>query len=166
MPKLIDCLSFEDVYSKYSEATLRKISRFTKDKAAASDLLQDIFIKMWRNWSTFDKTKGSLYAWIMVITTTTCIDYLRRNSTNQPLPQQIRDIGEASRPLQPDTFVARRELLRLAKNLSAAQREVLTLIYFKGLTQEEVAQRLNTPLGTIKSRQRAAILALRKMYAL
>jgi RNA polymerase sigma factor (sigma-70 family) len=166
MPNASDCLPFEDVYSKYAEATLRKIYRYTRDKAVASDLLQDIFLKMWRNWSAFDKNKGTLYTWIMIITTTTCIDYLRRNSTNQPLPQQIRDIGEASRPIQPEAFVARRELLRLAGRLSPAQCEVLMLIYFKGLTQDEVAQHLNTPLGTIKSRQRSAILALRKMYAM
>lgn len=166
MPTTAPCLSFETVYTNYSGATLRKIARYTKDEAVARDLLQDIFIKMWRNWSAFDDTKGSLYTWIMVITTNTCIDYLRRSSVNRPLPHQALAIGEASRPLHPDAFVAQRELLRLARSLKAPQREVLTLIYYKGLTQEEVARLLDTPLGTIKSRQRAAIIALRKIYRL
>jgi RNA polymerase sigma factor (sigma-70 family) len=158
------CLSFETVYTNYSGATLRKIARYTKDEAIARDLLQDIFLKLWCNWSAFDDTKGTLYTWIMVVTTSTCIDYLRRNSTSRYRTQRTNAIGELLSPLHPDTFIARGELLRLARSLSLVQREVLTLIYYKGLTQEEVAHLLHIPLGTIKSRQRAAIIALRKMY--
>jgi RNA polymerase sigma factor (sigma-70 family) len=165
MPTTTHPRSFDDVCLNYSCAMLRIIRHYIKNPNLEKDVHQEVLLKLWRKWPTYDQQKGSLFTWITVITTTTCIDHLRKVHGKVLLGEQGRGLGEAERKMaETDLFNIRCELFRLTARLSANQRDVVKVIYFKGLTQDEAARLLHLPLGTVKSRQRAAILALRKMY--
>jgi RNA polymerase sigma factor (sigma-70 family) len=157
--------SFDDVCLSYSRAILRIIHHYFKNPNLEKDVHQEVLLKMWRKWPTYDQKKGSLFTWITVITTTICIDYLRKVHGKVWLGGQDRGLGEAEKKMaETDLFSIRCELFRLTARLSANQRDVVRVIYFMGLTQDEAASILHLPLGTVKSRHRAAIHALRKMY--
>jgi RNA polymerase sigma-70 factor (ECF subfamily) len=165
MPTPASLPSFNDVCLNYSAAILTIIRRYIRDVTVEKDLHQEVLLKMWRNWATFDRERGGLYTWINIITTHICIDYLRKTRGKKLRYYEDRDLKEADKlPLEADSGMHRRELIRLAGTLSPSQREVIVLVYFKGHTQYEASRLLKVPLGTLKSRQRAALLALRKMY--
>jgi RNA polymerase sigma-70 factor, ECF subfamily len=157
--------SFDDVCLNYSRAMLRIIRHYIRNQSLEKDVHQEVLLKLWRKWPSYDQKKGSLFTWITVITTTICIDHLRKVHGKVLLDIQDRGLAEAENKLaETDLFNIRCELFRLTARLSANQQDVVKVIYFNGLTQDEAARLLHLPVGTVKSRQRAAILALRKMY--
>jgi RNA polymerase sigma-70 factor (ECF subfamily) len=165
MPIRAPSVSFKDVCLNYSVAIRSIIRRHIGDLTVEKDLHQEVLLKMWKNWETFDCKKGALYTWISIITTHICIDYLRKIRRKKLLYQQDQDLKEAAKlPVEADSGVYRRELMRLACNLSPGQREVIVMIFFKGHTQNETSRLLKVPLGTVKTRYRSALHSLRKMY--
>jgi RNA polymerase sigma factor (sigma-70 family) len=165
MPTPASLPSFENVCLNYSTAILTIIRRYNRDITVEKDLHQEVLLKLWRNWATFDRKRGGLFTWISIITTHICIDHLRKTRRTKLLDQQDPDLKEAAKlPGEADSAIHRHELMRLAGILSPGQRDVIVTIYFKGHTQHETSRLLNVPLGTVKSRQRSALLSLRKMY--
>lgn len=162
-PSRLPC--FEDVCSDYSAAILAIIRRFNRDGTVEKDLHQEVLLKMWTHWASFDQERAGLYAWVAIITTHICIDYLRKKLRRKQLDQKHSDLKESAKTsCDPDSALHRHELMHLAGILSPGQRDVIVMIYFKGHTQNEASRLLKVPLGTVKSRQQAALLALRKMY--
>jgi RNA polymerase sigma-70 factor (ECF subfamily) len=140
--------------------------RITGDEAAAQDAVQDAFVSIWRNASRFDAQRASARSWMLAIAHHRAIDAVRRRRQLGALP----DPNAAAAPaalIRPDVWtevVARLDaatVRRALDRLSAVQREVLELAYFGGLTQQDIAARTGTPLGTVKSRARLGLLALR-----
>jgi RNA polymerase sigma-70 factor, ECF subfamily len=165
MPTLAPFPTFENVCLNYSAAIFTIIRRFNRDATVEKDLHQEVLLKMWRNWSTFNRDRGALFTWISIITTHTCIDHFRKTRRMKQLDQQDPDLEAAAKlPGEADPAIHRHELMRLACILSPGQRDVIVTIYFKGHTQNEASRLLKVPLGTVKSRQRSALLSLRKMY--
>ena len=159
--------NFETVSTAYSQAIRKRIRCYVQDPAIVKDLQQEVLIKIWRKLPGFDHTKGSLFTWITIITIHTCIDHLRameRQITSIRYPNETEEFLEKA--CEPDQRLQRRELLLFADKLSSCQKKILILIYFRGYTQSEVAVLLNLPLGTVKTRQRTAIIALRKMFTI
>lgn len=165
MPTPASLSSFEDVCSNYAAAILTIIRRFNKNVSVEKDLHQEVLLKMWRNWESFDRTRGALYTWISIITTHICIDYLRKSRRMKLLEEKEPDSKEAAEvPVEADPTMHRHELMQLTGVLSPRQRDVIVMIYLEGHTQDEASRLLKLPLGTVKSRQRSAIISLRKMY--
>lgn len=165
MPTHTSLPTFENVCLNYSAAILTIIRRLIRDVTVEKDLQQEVLLKMWRNWTTFDREKGGLFTWISIITTHICIDYLRKTRRTKLLDQQGPDLKDAANPqAETNSAIHRYELMHLAAILSQGQRDVIVMIYFKGHTQNEASRLLKVPLGTVKSRQRSALLSLRKMY--
>jgi RNA polymerase sigma-70 factor (ECF subfamily) len=134
--------------------------RYLGDRGTAEELVQDVFISVWKNAARFDPARASFATWLYRITRNRATDLIRRNArvrtvTNEPLlePGEIDPSGALSRRF--DAAVA------LAQ-LSPVHGEVLVLAYFRGLSQCEIFERTNTPLGTVKSRTTAALRALRE----
>jgi RNA polymerase sigma-70 factor (ECF subfamily) len=121
-----------------------------------------VLIKIWKKLPSYDGTKGTLFSWIATITTNTCIDYLRAFNRRVMIREKTDIDTEGTGLVEPD-FHIRGELLWLTDKLSSSQKDVVIMIYFRGHTQSEAARLLKLPLGTVKTRQRSAILALRKM---
>lgn len=151
------------IYDAYSGALFGVIMKMMKDEELGRDLLQECFVKIWKNHGKYDSAKGSLYTWMLNLTRNNCIDYLRsKRNKNQ---QQNRGLDTFVYHLHSDTsfdpnHIGIRDLLQ---SLPPEQREVLELSYFEGFTQKEISEEYDIPLGTVKSRAKAALDKLRKI---
>ena len=158
--------ALEELYDRYRTMAYSIALRITGDAGAAEDVVQDAFLGVWRHADRYAEGRGSVKTWLLSIVHHRSVDAVRRRRPTTELPEP-----EASPPRQlilPDvwTEVAGRidaETVRVALSaLSDVQREALELAYFGGLTQTEIAERTRTPLGTVKSRMRLGLLAMRR----
>ena len=148
------------------------LARSALGAPAAEEIVQETFVRVWSRASTYAPEKGSLNAWIMRIARNLIIDELRRRksrpSTRRLAWESIEDTEERIAS-EPDEEVWRTELRAAVRaacdELSSDQKAVIALAYFGGLTQSEVARELGIPLGTVKTRTRAALFKLRNIMA-
>jgi len=140
--------------------------RITSDAALAEDVVQDAFLGAWRNAGRYVAGRGSVKTWLLSIVHHRAVDAIRRRRPTTELPE--RDATPPAALTIPDIWpeVAGRldavEVQGALAALSGVQREALELAYFGGLTQQEIAARTGTPLGTVKSRMRLGLLAMRR----
>lgn len=129
--------------------------------ADAEDLVQQVFMAAWRGRDRFDPSKGSLAAWLSGITRFKAIDHLRAAGRRPSTPSA--DVGDLE-PVEPvvDRVVDRLVLLTALESLPAARREVVELGFFAELSHPEIAERLDLPLGTVKSHMRRGLEALQR----
>ncbi len=151
------------LYDRYSSIVYSVALRVLGDTGAAEDVLQEVFIQLWRNPGVFDSSRGSLGAWLAVIARNRAIDALRKRHPET-------DIADVIVSVEPDMAGDAERARVMEKVLGAlgamplAQRSALELAYFEGLTHTEIAAKTGEPLGTIKTRIRAGLLALRKAF--
>lgn len=135
--------------------------RVLRDSARAEDLLQDVFFQLWRKPESFVSSRGSLGAWLLVVTRNRAIDILRRKR-----PTESVDDYPLASTVNLATEVEREAMLQkvrtLLTDLPAEQRNILELAYFEGLSHTEIAERTGQPLGTVKTRMRSGLMSLRK----
>lgn len=154
--------AFEYLYDNYSSALFGSVCRYIPDEEKAADLLQDIFLKIWKNISKYDSSKGRLFTWMMNITRNTCIDLLRKEKGKYHVDVQDNIIQvDAKTQHQPN--VSTIDLRSILEKLRPERKVLLDLVYLQGYTQEEAAKQLAIPLGTAKSRIRVALKEL-KIY--
>ena len=156
--------AFSELYDKYSPALFGIISRIVQNKAVGEELLQDIFIKIWKNIDKYEASKGTLFTWMLHITRNTCIDYLRSVQHKMQMHTQPQLLETLTIPEAAQYKAEHAELKGLAFKLEHKYKEVIELLYFWGYSQEEVAQRLQIPLGTVKTRSRMGLQQLRTLY--
>jgi len=162
-----DLHALDELYDRYKTMSYSIAYRITSDATLAEDVVQDAFLGVWRNAARYIEGRGSVKTWLLSIVHHRAIDAVRRRRPTVELPDreeappaslQLPDVwGEVSASLDADTV---REALRI---LSDVQREAIELAYFGGLTQQEIAARTATPLGTVKSRMRLGLLAMRRV---
>jgi RNA polymerase sigma-70 factor (ECF subfamily) len=151
------------LYDRYSAIVYSVALRVLGDTGAAEDVLQDVFIQLWRNPGLFDSSRGNLAAWLSVIARNRAIDALRKRRPES----EIDDIVISVEPdLAGDAERARAmEKVRGTMGvMPSAQRSALEMAYFEGLTHTEIAAKTGEPLGTVKTRIRAGLLQLRKAF--
>jgi RNA polymerase sigma-70 factor, ECF subfamily len=133
--------------------------------AAAQDLVQDTFVKLWRGASRYDPARGRLETWVLLVARSLAIDALRRRVLEVRVAQRSAPAREASDEPGPDQFAETADLSERARramsSLTDGQRAALELAYFGGKTSAEVAELEGIPLGTAKTRIRTALLKLR-----
>jgi RNA polymerase sigma-70 factor, ECF subfamily len=158
--------ALEELYDRYRTMAYSVALRITKDRALAQDVVQDGFVGAWRNASGYVEGRGSVKTWLLAIVHHRAIDALRRRRPASELPDR-EDVPPAVLTL-PDVWpevagrLLRLEILAALRTLSDVQREAIELAYFGGLTQQEIAKKTGTPLGTVKSRMRLGLLAMRR----
>lgn len=149
------------LYDRYSKVVYSVALRVLRDPASAEDILQDVFLGLWRRPETFVSTRGSLGGWLAVVARNRAIDTLRRKRPSE----QIEEIYLAS-PCNLADEAERNTLMQRARaiilHLPLEQRKTLEMAYFDGLTHTEIAEITGDPLGTVKTRIRSALLNLRK----
>lgn len=151
------------LYDRYSSIVYSVALRILGDVGAAEDILQDVFMQLWRNPMAFDASRGRLRAWLAVIARHRAIDTLRKR-------QPETDIADVTVSVQPDmaSEAERKHALEKIRTtlgmMAAAQRSVLEMAFFEGLTHSEIATRTGEPLGTVKTRIRSGLLTLRKAF--
>mgnify|MGYP002399942128 CR=1 FL=1 len=157
-----DKQAFSDLYDRYSEALYGLILNIVANEADAENLLQDAFVKIWRNLKLFDPEKGRLFTFLATIARRTALDFIR--SAFKSNQKMIQNTDAAVSIESPNSEMAKIDFIgldSLLEKLKPEQREIIDLIYFQGLTQQEVSDELQLPLGTVKSRCRATLLHLR-----
>jgi RNA polymerase sigma-70 factor (ECF subfamily) len=157
--------ALSELYDRYQAAMYGLAMRITNDAALAQDAVQEAFVGVWRNAARYSDSRASVRTWILSITHHRSIDIVRRRRPVAGLPET----DEAHEALiSPDVWpeVARAADARAVRAamdaLPDAQRAAIELAYFGGLTQTEIAQRVDVPLGTVKSRVRLGLVALRR----
>ena len=149
------------LYDRYSSIVYAVALRVLGDTDAAEDVLQEIFLQLWRNPAAFNSSRGSLGAWLAVITRNRAIDWLRKRRSET----DIEDVVVSVEPDLASDAQRSRTLSKIRGALGAMpppQRSALEMAFFEGLTHSEIASQTGEPLGTIKTRIRAGLLALRK----
>lgn len=132
----------------------------------ASDILQDVFLQVWKNIDKYDETKGRLFTWLVKLTRNITIDQLRIknykvHNKNEDLENYVTTVEQNNLQLIPIYQIGlRQQVHRLKPEL----KDVIELSYFQGFKQDEVAGILNIPIGTVKTRLRNAIIELRKEF--
>jgi RNA polymerase sigma-70 factor (ECF subfamily) len=159
-----DEAALASLYDRYANLVYSVAFRVLRDNAAAEEILQDIFFQLWRTAERFDPARGSLPGWLLVAARNRAISRLRR-SPNPPADDPAR--LEVALPLNLESAVAQRQAMNKVQQsmqeLPPEQRQALEMAYFEGMTHSEIAARTGAPLGTIKSRLRAAVEALRRV---
>ena len=149
------------LYARYSSVVYAVALRVLGDTAAAEDVLQEIFIQLWRNPGAFDSGRGNLAPWLVVITRNRAVDSLRKRR-----PQT--EISEITVSVEPDLAGdadrgrAIEKVRAALQDMSAAQRSSLEMAYFEGYSHSEIAEKTGEPLGTVKTRIRNGLMLLRK----
>lgn len=160
-----DNQAFSTLYDNYAGALYSIIKQIITDNAElAGDVLQEVFINIYRKIDTYDQTKGRLFTWMLNIARNASIDALRSKSyqnaqKNQSLPDNVYKVtANQSIQLNIDNI----GLKKVLEKLRPEHRVLVELAYFKGFTHEEIAEMMSMPLGTVKTRIRNALLQLRE----
>lgn len=157
--------AFGYLYDNYSAALLGIINSIVSEKESAHDVLQEVFVNIWKKIDSYDAAKGRLFTWMLNIARNAAIDKIRSKGykdglKNQPFPENV-DNNAARTVVAPNIQdMGLRKILSLLKQ---EQRMLIDLSYFQGYTHEEISQTLNIPLGTVKTRIRSALTQLRTM---
>ena len=163
-----DTAALGTIYDRYGLLVYRSIYRMLNNYQEAEDITQEVFLNLQTN-PRFDPHRGSFYTYLMVLTRSRAIDRLRSKRSQKRFWQHLlesKDSQERQSSLTPMDIVSFKErkikIQNALKSLSAAQRQVLELSYFAGLSQSKIAKRLDIPLGTVKTHSRRGLLQLRK----
>jgi len=157
--------AFAYLYDNYAAALNGIIYRLVEDKELAEDILQEAFVKIWNNFSSYDTTKGRLFTWMLNLTRNLTIDTLRSKGYKKQ-SKISGDENSVSNFTENKAVVEKFDAMGIRKqlsNLKPEQRSIIDMAYFNGYTQDEISKELGIPLGTVKTRMRSAILELRKM---
>ncbi|CAG5069646.1 ECF RNA polymerase sigma factor SigK [Dyadobacter sp. CECT 9623] len=157
--------AFEFLYDNYSPSLYGVILKVVKSEETAADVLQDTFLKIWKNIDTYHSEKGTLFTWILNVARNTAIDKLRVEVKSEKLVK-LHSIDEevyASLSFSPAHITM--DLKTIVEGLLPERQALIDLVYFQGYTHEEAAEYLCLPLGTVKSRIRKALQELREVFA-
>jgi RNA polymerase sigma-70 factor (ECF subfamily) len=158
-----DEYAMASLFDRYSKVVYSVALRVLRDPASAEDVLQEVFMQIWRNPGGFVATRGSLGGWLAVVARNRSIDTLRRKRPTE----QVEEMALASNYNLADE-AERNSMMEKARGvirlLPMEQRKTLEMAFFDGLTHSEIAEMTGDPLGTVKTRIRSALTSLRKAF--
>lgn len=156
------------LYDRYRLTLFGLLMRILNSREEAEDVLQEVFLQVWRRAADFDERRGRPFTWLVTLTRSRAIDRLRQLSSRERLVSSDAELVafNVPDPAQNAYRAEQRDLVAGAlAELSEEQRNALTLAYFEGLTQSEIAARLSSPLGTVKTRMRSGMIKLRELLS-
>ena len=159
-----DQQAMSELYDRYAKVVYAVALRVLQDAAGAEDVLQDVFLQLWRNPDAFDASRGSLAAWLSVISRHRSIDRLRKRRPETDIEDCVIASGPDLRDETERTLVIEK-VRGVLDQMNPDQRKVLELAFFQGLTHTEIAEKTGEPLGTIKTRIRSGLQQLRAKFA-
>jgi len=162
-----DPQAMADLYDRYGRLAYSVILRIVRDSTTAEDLVQETFLRVWNRAQAFDSERGALGPWLLAVARNRAIDYVR--STDGRMSRSAYELVEMENPAlfadlerQMVTSDQARRIREALTKLNPSQRNVIELAYFEGLSQSEMAEKMNQPLGTIKTWVRSALKNLRE----
>ncbi len=158
-----DDLAIRTIYARYGRPVYTMGLRLLGSREAAEELTQDVFLTAWRKAARFDPARGRLSTWLMTIAHNLAVDRLRRETgVTRPTLVFMGELPDAPGVDEENIIVERDAAIRALASLSDAERRLLARAYFRGLTAREIAEADGTPLGTVKTRLRSALIKVRK----
>ena len=154
------------LYDRFSPALFGVASKIVHSDQVAEDVLQEAFVKIWQNSENYDSEKGRVFTWLINITRNLALDKLKsrqyKNSIKNSNDENIVGVIDAHQNVRdnPDTIGVK----DLLNHLKPDQKELLDMMYFQGYTQSEISEKLDMPLGSVKTKVRAAISHLRTFF--
>ena len=160
------------LYDRYSRTVFGVGLKILGERSLAEELVQDVFLKVWRSSHTFDPSRGSFSTWLYRVTRSVAIDLYRKRSSRVSQVSNgdlhiaaVRDPSDGPQEVVDESWLSWK-VSRALDVLDAPHREVIELAYFGGLSQREVSERTGMPLGTVKSRTASAFKSLRAELAI
>ncbi|MGH2666855.1 RNA polymerase sigma factor [Flavobacterium sp.] len=155
--------AFTYVYDMYSKSLFAVISNLIRDQEEAEDVLQESFVKIWKNIDSYNESKGRFYTWILNIARNTAIDKLRSKGFNNSQKNLSSDnfvhlLDDSNKMINRIDTIGIQEFV---KKLKPKCIQIIDLLFFKGYTQQEASEELEIPLGTVKTQNRNCINDLR-----
>ena len=164
-----DKSAVDELYDRYSRPAFALARRILGDEVLAEDVLQDVFLSVWRDPAAFDASRGSFSSWLMAMVHHKAVDAVRREESHRRRQTRAEDdlalsAPSSTRDVEDEAWsrVVSQKVRGALSSLPAPQREALTLAYYGGYTQREVAALTSTPLGTVKTRMLAGMRRLRE----
>ncbi|MCJ8167507.1 sigma-70 family RNA polymerase sigma factor [Pontibacter sp. E15-1] len=159
-----DASAVSVLYDMYSPTLFGVVLQIVKEDETAEDVLQEAFVKIWSSFQSYDSSKGRLFTWMINVCRNLAIDKIR--SKQYRVSQKTREIPTAPRAVYgTSSFKPEHIGLReITERLSPEQKQIIDLMYFEGLTQSEISEEFDIPLGTVKTRARSAIKTLGKLF--
>src|SRR5215218_8600738 len=165
-----DARALEVLYDRYSRVVFSFALRIVGDPQVAEEVLQEVFFQAWQQGTAFKIARGSFITWLLSITHNMAIDEVRRRrrrpqKADSESPEEVlATVPDTSTDVEEEVWLGslRTTILAALENLPPAQRDAIEMAYFQGLTQREISERLNEPLGTIKTRMRLGLQKLRE----
>lgn len=156
--------AFSYLYDNYASALFGVIRRVIEAEEVANDVLQEAFVKIWKNIDQYDASKGSIFTWMLNICRNTAIDETRsKNFRKDAQNQNVEDyVSVIDNQAKVELRVDHIGLKDVVAKLKPEHKELIDKVYFGGYTHDEVSKELNIPLGTVKTRIRAAMQHLRE----
>lgn len=160
----------EKIFQQHKDTVFKTAYLIVGSVQEAEDILQEVFLKVYKSASGFDPQKGSMRTWLHRITVNQCISEKRKRRelsySSEEMEERGVELADKSNELPEDMAIKTEEVANLwhaIKSMDVKQRAVLTLRYFEGLSYSEIARTLDVPLGTVKSRLNVAIKNLRRL---
>jgi RNA polymerase sigma-70 factor (ECF subfamily) len=158
-----DDKAFTTLYDMYSKSLFSVISNLINDQEEAEDILQEVFVKIWKNIDSYNETKGRFYTWIVNIARNTSIDKLRSKGYNNKQKNLSSDnfvhlLDESNKLVNLIDTIGIQDFV---KKLKPKCIQLIELLFFQGYTQQEASDELEIPLGTVKTQNRNCINDLR-----
>jgi RNA polymerase sigma-70 factor (ECF subfamily) len=164
-PNLRDHAAFSRAYLQHARTVHKVAMAVLNDHARAQDVVQDVFLRLWRRPEAFDARRGALGPFLRVMARSRALDIRRELQAAHRMSDRLRLATEPlAVPADSGDATEREDIRRALRGLPAGQREALVLTYWGGLTAEELARHADVPLGTAKSRVRLGVMRLRSAY--
>ena len=163
-----DEAALAQLYDRYDRILFGLLMRILNNREEAEDVLQEVFLQVWRKAADFDESRGRPFTWLVTLARSRAIDRLRTLASRERVAEAgAREVSEVISDAATDALKSEQRGLvsdALAK-LPDEQKRPIMLAYFDGLTQTEIATRLGAPLGTVKTRMRTGMIRLRELLA-
>ena len=156
------------LYDRYRAILFGLLMRILNNREEAEDVLQEVFLQVWRKATDFDENRGRPFTWLVTLARSRGIDRLRTLAARERVAEtSAREVSEDISDAATDAFKSEQRGLvtKALSQLPDEQKRPLMLAYFDGLTQSEIAARLGAPLGTVKTRMRTGLISLRELLA-
>jgi len=149
------------VFDRYAGLVYSVALRVLQDKGQAEDVMQEIFFQLWRNPTSFSSARGSLGAWLLVLARNRAIDHLRQRRPTEPV-DEVALPASTNLQTEAERSILMQRVRGIIVDLPREQQDSLNMAFFEGLSHSEIAEKTGQPLGTVKTRIRAALTSLRK----
>lgn len=159
-----DVRAMDLLYDHYADTLFGVVMRMVNDEAQAQDIIQDAFVKIWKQSRTFDPTKGRLFTWLISIVRNQSIDAIRKNKRSGDIQRESSDVSIQMTVADNKDLSEEHDLRVVLSQLDHHHKELVEHSYILGYTHPEIAEKFGIPLGTVKTRIRNAMLELRTIF--